>query len=132
MLGLDKKQTYEQWTAPFNPTSTYEGKWDQGSKIYFVGSDENGNKAGMVSEVQENRPSEFVSIRHYGFLQGGVEITSGEEVEKWAGGQENYTFENKDGFTLVRVDIDVTPDHEAYFDSKYPIALQKLKEISEK
>jgi hypothetical protein len=25
MLGLKNKSTYEQWTAAFNPTSTYEG-----------------------------------------------------------------------------------------------------------
>jgi hypothetical protein len=29
MLGLTSKATYEQWTALFNPTSTYEGSWDK-------------------------------------------------------------------------------------------------------
>lgn len=29
MLGISNKETYEQWTAPFNPTSTYEGSWDK-------------------------------------------------------------------------------------------------------
>jgi hypothetical protein len=33
MLGLTNKTTYEQWTALFNPTSTYEGSWTKGSKI---------------------------------------------------------------------------------------------------
>jgi hypothetical protein len=51
MLGLKDKATYEYWTATFNPTSTYEGSWDKGSKILFVGVDENGKKGGMVSEV---------------------------------------------------------------------------------
>lgn len=36
MLGLKDKATYEYWTATFNPTSTYEGSWDKGSKILFV------------------------------------------------------------------------------------------------
>ena len=44
MLGLIDKSTYEQWVSVFNPTSTYEGKWDKGSKIYFIGTDENGKK----------------------------------------------------------------------------------------
>jgi hypothetical protein len=30
MLGLSDKGTYEQWTALFNPTSTYEGSWEKG------------------------------------------------------------------------------------------------------
>ena len=92
MLGLKNKSTYELWTAVFNPTSTFEGSWDKGSKIYFVGVDENGKKGGMVSEIKENQQAKFVSIKHYGFLDGEKEITSGEQVEKWAGGHENYSF----------------------------------------
>ena len=40
MLGINSKSTYEQWTALFNPTSTYEGSWDKGNKILFIGVDE--------------------------------------------------------------------------------------------
>jgi hypothetical protein len=37
MLGLGDKSTYDTWTAEFNPTSTYEGSWERGSKIYLSG-----------------------------------------------------------------------------------------------
>src|SRR6478609_5080816 len=93
MLGINSKSTYEQWTSLFNPTSTYEGNWEKGSKILFVGIDENGKKGGMVSEIAEHKPANFISIRHYGFLDGDTEITTGEQVEKWAGGHENYSFQ---------------------------------------
>jgi hypothetical protein len=46
MLGISNKLNYEQWTALFNPTSTYEGNWNKGSKIRFVGTDEKGEKGG--------------------------------------------------------------------------------------
>jgi hypothetical protein len=59
MLGLNDKSTYQYWTSAFNPTSTYEGSWEKGSKIHFVGTDENGKKGGMVSEIAENKPAEF-------------------------------------------------------------------------
>ena len=81
MLGLNDIESYKEWTAAFNPTSSWEGSWDKGSKIYFIGLDENGKKGGMVSQVAENKPAEFVSIRHYGYLDGDQEITTGEEVE---------------------------------------------------
>ena len=132
MLGLIEKSTYEYWTSAFNPTSTFEGSWNKGSKIYFIGTDENGKKGGMVSEVAENKFAEFVSIRHYGFLNGDTEITSGEEVEKWAGGLENYSFEENQGITTVKVDIDVIEEYLDYFNKTYPKALEKLKEIAEK
>lgn len=131
MLGLNNKSTYEYWTAAFNPTSTYEGSWIKGSKICFVGTDENGKRGGMVSEVVENKSSEFVSIRHNGFIDGENEITTGELVEKWAGGLENYSFEENQGITTVTVDIDVISEYLDYFNEHYPIALEKLKEIAE-
>ncbi|SHI89049.1 tungsten formylmethanofuran dehydrogenase [Flavobacterium terrae] len=131
MLGLKSKSTYEYWTAAFNPTSTYEGSWEKGSKILFVGEDENGKKGGMVSEIVEHKPASFVSIRHYGFLDGDTEITTGEQVEQWAGGHENYNFQENNGITTVIVDMDSIDDYLDYFNNSYPKALDKLKEISE-
>ena len=131
MLGIGNIETYEQWTAEFNPTSTYEGSWEKGSKMYFVGTDENGKRGGMISEIADNIPFRFVSIRHYGMLDGENEITKGPEVEKWAGGLENYSFEENQGVTTVTVEVDALEDYLDFFMSTYPKALDKLKEIAE-
>lgn len=131
MLGIENKTTYEQWTALFNPSSTYEGNWNKGSKILFVGVGEDGKKGGMVSEIAENIPNQFVSIRHYGLVHGDIEITEGPDVEKWAGGLENYTFEENNGITKVTVDLDTSEDFTDYMNDAFPNALAKLKEISE-
>ena len=132
MLGLQDISTYQGWTSVFNQTSTYEGSWDKGSKIYFVGVDENGKRGGMVSEIKEHKPAQFVSILHYGFIDGDKEVTTGEQVEKWAGGHENYSFHEVGGVTTVTVDIDVIEEYLDYFNNHYPRALEKLKEIAEK
>lgn len=131
MLGIKRKSTYEQWTALFNPTSTYEGSWSKGNKMLFVGVDEKGEKGGMVSRIVENIPNQFVSIQHYGLLKGDAEITEGPDVEKWANGFENYTFEENNGTTNVTVDLDTTEDFADYMNETYPKALNKLKEICE-
>ena len=132
MLGLKDKSAYEHWTSAFNPTSTYEGTWEKGSKILFVGVDENGKKGGMVSEIVEHQPAKFVSIRHYGFLDGDIEVTTGEQVEKWAGGHENYSYQENNGITTVTVDIDTLDEYLDYFNSTYPLALDHLKALSER
>lgn len=132
MLGIGSKSNYEQWTALFNPTSTYEGSWDKGSKMLFVGVDDKGEKGGMVSRIADNVPNQFVSIQHYGLLKGVEEITEGPEVEKWANGFENYTFEENNGITSITVDLDTTEDFVEYMNESYPKALDKLKEICEK
>ena len=131
MLGLDDKATYEAWAAEFNPTSTYEGSWEKGTKILFIGTGENGEKGGMVAEIAEHIPNKFVSIRSYGILKDDAEITTGEEVEKWAGGLENYTFEENNGITTVTVEVDMIDDFVGYFSETYPKALSKLKSILE-
>ena len=132
MLGTNSKSTYEQWTSLFNPTSTYEGSWEKGNKMLFIGVDEKGEKGGMVSKIVENIPNRFVSIQHYGLLKADKEITDGSEVEKWANGFENYTFEEDNGTTTVTVDLDTAEDFSDYMNLTYPKALDKLKEICEK
>ncbi|MFM2387902.1 MAG: hypothetical protein RL660_2659 [Bacteroidota bacterium] len=132
MLGLKDISTYKHWTAEFNPTSTYEGNWDKGSKMRFIGVDENGKVSGMVSRILDNQPAQFVSIEHYGFVDGDTEITTGELVEKWTGGQENYSFAESNGVTTVSVEIDVVEEYLDYFNEKYPAALEKLREICER
>lgn len=131
MLGVVHKTTYENWTAEFNPTSTYEGSWNKGDKICFVGTDENGKRGGMVSEIAENIPFTVVSIRHNGILDGETEITSGVQVESWSGGLENYFFEEIDGVTSLKVKVDADENYVDYISETWPKALQKLKEITE-
>ena len=101
--------------------------------MYFVGTDENGKKGGMVSEIADNIPYQFVSIRHYGILDGDNEITERPEVEKWAGGLENYSFQENNGVTTVTIECDISEEegHQDYFNSTWPKALNKLKELAE-
>jgi hypothetical protein len=132
MLGINSKSTYEQWTALFNPSSTYEGSWEVGNKILFIGVDEKGEKGGMVSKIAENIVNRFVSIQHYGLIKADEEITEGPEVDKWANGFENYTFVENNGITTVTVDLYMTEDFLDYMNETYPKALEKLKVFCEK
>ena len=132
MLGINSIKTYEQWTAEFNPTSSYEGNWKKGSKMYFVGTDSSGKKAGMVSEIADNIPFKFISIRHYGMLDGDKEIIEGPDVEEWAGSLENYSLDENNGVTTVTVEIDLSEDYQDYFNTTWPKALKVLKDLSEK
>lgn len=124
--------TYRKWTTPFSPGSYYQGSWEEGSKILFLGPDHEGNgEGGMVSRIKENRRHEFVSIEHLGIVANGVEDTTSEEALKWAPAFENYTFTEKDGGTELSIDIDVEDSYATMFDDMWPKALQLLKEMCE-
>ena len=131
MLGVTSKETYEEWTYLFNPTSTFEGSWDKWEKILFIWVDEKWEKGGMVSKIVENIQNKFVSIQHYGLLKWDEEITQGPDVEKWANWFENYTFDENGVKTIVTVDLETADDFVDYMNDAYPKALEKLKEICE-
>jgi uncharacterized protein YndB with AHSA1/START domain len=124
--------TYSVWTSIFNPTSRFIGSWEKGSKILFLGTDENGNVGGMVSRISENIPYKFVGIEHLGIIKDDIEILNGPEVDEWAGVSENYTFTENNGSTLLSVDMGTNEDYEDYFLETYPKALNILKDICEK
>jgi uncharacterized protein YndB with AHSA1/START domain len=128
MLGED---TYRQWTDVFMEGSHYKGDWNEGSKILFLAPNESGKMEGMVSRIKKNREYEFVSVEHLGVVQDGNEDTSSDEVKKWAGALENYTFTEEDGKTTVNVDMDTEEENEEMFSKMWPNALQKLKELAE-
>ncbi len=126
----DKK--YREWTAAFSPSSYFEGGWEKGDKIRFIGLDENGVKGGMVAEIAENREYSFISIRHLGYIQGAVEDTTSDAVRSWAPAYENYTFRKIGEETKFEVDVDVEDKYLEMFQDLWPKALKKLKEIAER
>lgn len=131
MLG-DK--TYREWTEPFAAGSYYEGSWDKGSKILFLGPSENGKTSGMVSTIAENRPLDFISIKHLGLVSEGVEDTTSAAAKEWSGALENYTFKQTNGTTEVQVDLEgnLNDEFTEMFKGMWPKALEKLKKLAEK
>ena len=119
--------TYPIWTAPFSPGSKAETDWQEGSKILFLDASDRG----MVSRVKENRANEYMGIEHLGYYNKGVEDFDSPEVKSWSGSTENYTLLTIDGKTELTVDSDISPDHREMFESIWPKALEKVKELSE-
>lgn len=122
------KDTYSQWTAPFAEGSTAETDWKKGSRALFV----NGEGDGMVSEIAENIPYEFLSIRHLGMITKGVEDLDSEEIKKWSGSMEDYRLRDVGGKTEWKVEMDTAAAWEDYMNETWPLALQKAKELAEK
>jgi uncharacterized protein YndB with AHSA1/START domain len=120
--------TYERWTVHFGEGSRYEGSWDEGSTIRSGGP----NGEGMLSQIAEHRPAEYLSICHVGLIHNGVPDTTSETVRAWMPCFENYRFADDDGSgTRVRVDCDVFGPYEDWMNETWPQALQALKAICE-
>lgn len=125
-------ESYKKWTSAFNPTSHFIGSWAEGTKMLFIGTDQDGNQGGMVSRIMANQRGRYISIQHLGEYKNGEEVTSGPGVESWAGAMENYTFLPEGAGTRVLVEMTGGLDTYAdYFNATWPQALLLLKELCE-
>ena len=92
---------------------------------------EDGLQYGMLARIKENIPGKVVAIEHYGVIDKGQEVTSGEAVAEWKGAQENYYFREEDGGTVLTVVTDTTKEYESHMEEAWQKALARLKEICE-
>lgn len=122
-----KQESYKEWTKAFAEGSDYQGSWEQGAAITF--GDGKGN--GMVAEIAENRPHEYISIRHTGMMEDG-KLNENPEILALFPAYENYTFVSVDEqTTTLTVDTDVDDEWESMMAEMWPRALELLKEICE-
>lgn len=122
---------YRAWTAAFMEGCYFAGSWEQGEKIQFLAPD-GGAGGGMTAIIAENRPYEFISIKHLGEVTAGVEDTTSAKVLAWAPAYENYSFAESDGVTQVKVSLDTLPEHVTYMNETFPKALMLLKNHCER
>ena len=120
--------SYREWTSVFSEGSRAETDWQKGSKVLFL----NASNEGMVSRIEENIPNEFLSIKHLGVVNNGVEDMTSEKVREWAGALENYRLQTVNDKTELVVDMDVTDEYKDYFVKTWPLALAKVKELAER
>ena len=127
MLAPD---TYREWVAVSWPNSGYEGKWEKGATIRFVGDSDSG---GTVADIVELRKPEYIKALHVAVATpGGGEDRDSDVAKGWIGTTEEYFFAEKNGKTELTVVINTHPDWVAMFEDGWPAALEKLKEISER
>lgn len=124
MLG---PQTFKAWTTEFAAGSYYDGSWEEGQRIRFLTPD----GSGMTSMIVENRPYEFISIKHMGIVKDGVDDTESQAARSWSPAYENYTLSDAGASTELKIDVEVTPEFEAYMEDTWPKALAKLKALCE-
>jgi hypothetical protein len=86
----------------------------------------------MVSRVDENIPNRYMSFKHLGEVRDGVEDTTSEKVQEWAGAIESYTLNENDGKTELVVNMDINEEFMEMFKNIWPKALNNLKELAEK
>ncbi|WP_213813679.1 SRPBCC domain-containing protein [Glaciihabitans sp. dw_435] len=124
-------ETYRVWTGAFHEGSRFDGDWNVGSTIRFVGPNDDGTESGLIATVVENRPHEFVSLEYAGQVDRGADDLMSDFARSIAGTHENYSFSESGGTTTLTVDLETDEDYAGMFEDMWPKALDKLKDVAE-
>lgn len=123
-----QQETYRIWAAEFMEGSYYEGSWEQGAKIRFLGP----GGSGITSAIAVNIPYRLISIQHLGLINNGIDDTESPEAKVWSFVYENYTFDQQGDHAELKVDISAIPaEFEQMMADTWPQALARLKLLCE-
>ena len=116
---------YRDWADVFYEGSYYvTDNWKVGSKVMFLAPDE----SGIFSIIEKHIPNKVIQFKHIGNVVKGKEQTIDDETRKWSGATEIYSLiEVADSITLV-IQIDVLDEHLEYMSTKFPKALERVKQ----
>lgn len=119
--------SYRAWTAVFHKGSYAESDWKEGSKILFLGPDDNGGTGGMTSRIAKLVPNETMVFEHLGEVKNGLEDFS----KGWSDAFEKYFLRQSADGTELHVELDTLDEYASYFEETFPKALAKIKELAE-
>lgn len=116
---------YREWTAAFFEGSYFQGRWETGADMLFLGP----SGEGMRAVIEQASEPDFVSIRHLGEWRNGAPV----ENPDWKDATESYRLSETQAGT-TRVDVALTEIPESYHEmmnKTWATALAKLKAICE-
>lgn len=125
MLNAD---TYRKWVEPGWPGSYYEGNWEEGRNMKFISP----GQGGTMATITESRPHEYLLAKHIAVIQKDGSIDRESELARgWIGTTEGYSFQEKNGRTVLKIELNTSPQWEKMFTDGWPKALDRLKEMCE-
>jgi len=124
---LWNSETYNAWTKFFAPSSSMHTDWQVGGKTYFLDGEGNG----MVSTIDEMKKPEMLIFKHLGMIKDGKEDLESEEVKVWSGSLEKYYLSQKNGVTILKVEIATLPEYIGMLKSGFVQGFEAVKYIAE-
>ena len=122
------KELYKKWTECFYPGSHYTGKIENGGRIHFLSPSGNG----MYSNIVYLMENTHIVFQHIGDVKDNKEMPLDESTMLWTGCFEMYKLtELEKGKTTLLAEVDCMAEHLEFMKEKFPLGLEKIKELSE-
>ena len=117
--------TYRKWTTVFSESSYMKSDWKVGGRTLFL--DGTGN--GMVSTIDAIEPSKYLSFKHLGMINNGIEDLDSEDVKKWSGSKENYILNPVGEKTELIVEQDLDEEYKDSFNDTWQKTFDLIKSL---
>jgi len=122
------KENYPRWTKTAWPGSDYTGSFTEGEEINFHGAD----GEGLVARTEKLEPARLLDLHYAAVTRKGGEVDRDSDGAKiWQQARETYHFQEKDGGTLLRVEMYLPEEWASMMNETWPVALKDLKANSE-
>ena len=117
--------TLRNWASIIDEGTYMVGEIREGNKVQFISSV---SGYGVTSMIEKHIPFEFVLFRH---MTDTMESGTQERENEWTAGKESYFLAETDGVTTLTVKTDVPREQEETFNTKFPRALERVKNLAE-
>lgn len=125
---LWEDQSYREWASIFCEGTYAVSNWQEGDSIQFLNSD----GSGMNSIIFKRVDNEYMAFKHLSGIKDFKVLPVEENGEGWSEAMETYTLSSNGNDTLLVGTMDMVEKYIDYFETIFPKALAKIKELSEK
>ena len=127
--ALWEDANYREWTRAFTEGSYYKAdNLAEGQPIQFLSPE----GSGMYSVIDKLEPFKTMAFRHLGEVKNFEEQQPTDETKVWSNAMEVYHLNKTNDGTELVVSLDMVESFMDFMKKTYPVALDKVKEISER
>lgn len=119
--------TYRDWVSVFCEGSYAKSNWNEGDSIYFLSQD----GRGMNSIIDKKIENQYMAFKHISEMKDFEPQPVDEAASEWSGGMEIYELIPNQSSVTLKVLMDTLEKYIEYFETTFPKALERVKELSE-
>lgn len=119
--------TYRDWVSVFCEGTYVKTNWNEGDSVHFLTPD----GKGMNSIIEKKVELQYIAFKHISELENFEPQPVDEAASEWSGGMEIYELIPNQSSVTLKVLMDTLEKYIDYFETTFPKALERVKELSE-
>ncbi len=125
--SLWEDASYRNWASVFCEGTYAKSNWNEGDSIYFLSAD----GRGMNSVIDKKVENQYIAFKHISEMKDFKPQPVDEAASEWSGGMEIYELISNQSSITLKVLMDTLEKYIEYFETTFPKALERVKELSE-